>query len=520
MALAANPFDDEPIERRPGDFYRSKAGTPYVSDPSGALVKSGPRKGEPKRLAYGRPSGFGKQIEDTYNLAKWSERTVALGVGIDYSDATQVMALPELAARCAQLVDLDPEGDEYRTLADGIVVDAKRIAKAGLAAERGTQAHALTEELDAERDPIAIYERGEALGLDPVVQASLVTTWQQMLDQHGLQVVATEVAVVHDGYRMAGTLDRIVRLTKPLRFTLSTGEIVELYEGETVVLDIKTGKRRLDRNGAPMYWQSYAVQIAVYSDSRRYDVDTDERWEPVCQPAKPYGLIAHLDVLGAIAGTPSCELVLVDIEAGRAAADLCMAAKSWEKRCDVFSIAQISDAGTSDEQPTTSVDLPPSTEVAAPTNAELHARLRRHPDIDEGGPADDVLFTRMAEHFLALPNEAKAWATDLQGQAQRHACGFHAREAHTLRRSYLIRGLIVLAVARLGDDELVRYLVHHVTGDDAALFPVIEPGHALGALDADEAMAFALACDQLVADQIVLTFTEAGTPRLVARRVA
>ena len=51
MALAANPFDDEPIERRPGDFYRSKAGTPYVSDPSGALVKSGPRKGEPKRLA-------------------------------------------------------------------------------------------------------------------------------------------------------------------------------------------------------------------------------------------------------------------------------------------------------------------------------------------------------------------------------------------------------------------------------------------------------------------------------------
>lgn len=525
MAIAANAFADEPVERQPGQFRRSKAGTPYVTDPSGALVKSGERRGEPKLLAYGRPSGFGKQIEDTYNLAKWSERTVALGVGIDYADATQVMALPELAARCAQLADLDRDGDEYRNLADGIVVDAKRIAKAGIAAERGTQAHSLTEEHDAERDPIAIYANGEALGLDAGVQAALVGAWQQMLEREGLEIVATEFAVVHDGYRMAGTSDRMARLARPLRFTLLGGEIVELPAGTVLVLDIKTGQLRRDRHDVPMYWQAYAVQIATYAGGVLYDPDTDTRTAYPWPVDQHWALIAHLDVLGAIAGAPSCELVLVDIEAGRAAADLCMAAKAWEKRSDVFSVAQISEAApvASDEPSEAAADPMPAA-APTPTNQELHARLRRHPDIDEGTVDDpdalDKTFTRMAEHFLALDNDAKAWAAVLQVQAQQHGCGFHAREHHTLRRFELIRGLIALAIAELCDDELIRYLVHHVTGDDAALFPIIEPGHALGALDADEARAFALACDQLAADQIALTFTAEGTPQFVARRAA
>lgn len=54
----------------------------------------------------------------------------------------------------------------------------------------------------------------------------------------------------------------------------------------------------------------------------------DQRW----------AIIAHLDILAALDGEAKCRLVLVDLEAGRHAGALCVAAREWEKRRDVFSI--------------------------------------------------------------------------------------------------------------------------------------------------------------------------------------
>jgi predicted nucleic acid-binding protein len=233
-------------------------------------------------------------------------------------------------------------------------------------------------------------------------------------------------------------------------------------------------------------------------------------------------------VLGALAGNPSCELVLVDIAAGREAADLCMAARAWEKRSDVFSVANISETeavvGTatpvvSDEPQEVAAD-PTAAATPAPTQAEIVARLRRHPNIDEGVVADpeqlDRTFARMIELYIGLDVAAKSWMGNLQGDAQRAGCGFHASERHTLRRFELIRGLIALAAAELDDDDLIRHLVEHATGDDVAQFPTVRPGHVLGAMDAAEASRFALACDALAADQIALTFSDAGRPLFIA----
>ena len=51
---------------------------------------------------------------------------------------------------------------------------------------------------------------------------------------------------------------------------------------------------------------------------------------------------AHLDVLGAIDGKPSCELVYVDLVAGREHGGATVVqAKAWESRRDVFSVAQL-----------------------------------------------------------------------------------------------------------------------------------------------------------------------------------
>lgn len=554
MAQAVNAFaDDAPVERQPGQFRRSKQGTPYVVDPTGAVTK----KGTPKLLAYGRPSGFGKQIEDGYNLAKWSERQVSLGIGLDYADAVASLATPVLASACAALGELDRDSKEFREAADAIITEAKRIAKSGLAAERGTHAHAIAEDDDEGRDWVRRAEAGEVLDVPTEAQRGLVDAWRRMLDVNGLEILATEYNVVHDGYRMAGTADRLARLTRDLHFVLADGTQVTIAAGTVIVLDIKSGKHRTDNRGVAMYWQAYAVQIATYAGGVLYDPDTDTRTPYPWPVDQRWGLIAHLDVLGAIDGQPSCELIIVDLEAGRHAAELCLAAKAWEKRTDVFSTSQIADvalppSAAPDEQAvveatsTTAADLPltgdcdgcprrtdgcpgcalsgsarlnESTKTRSATPAEVHARLRRHPDIDEGTVDHpdglDVAFASLAKHFNALEKPTRSWLAELQVQAQRHGCGFHAKDAHTLRRFELIRGLVTLGQRGDDDDELVRVLVHHVTGDDAALFPIIQPGHALGALDATEAHAFAELAAQVTTGKVALTFTDLGLPRLI-----
>lgn len=106
--------------------------------------------------------------------------------------------------------------------------------------------------------------------------------WVQLLADNGLEVLAAEQSVVVDDLKLAGTLDRIVRLTKPLTF-----DDVTIPAGTVLVLDIKTSKLHADDDGLPSYWDTYPVQIAAYASSVPYVISddfTEERratWEEV-----------------------------------------------------------------------------------------------------------------------------------------------------------------------------------------------------------------------------------------------
>ena len=52
MAISAGPAEGT-IRRGRGGFLCNTQDVPFVTDPTGAVVKGGARKGEPKRLAYG-----------------------------------------------------------------------------------------------------------------------------------------------------------------------------------------------------------------------------------------------------------------------------------------------------------------------------------------------------------------------------------------------------------------------------------------------------------------------------------
>jgi hypothetical protein len=319
--------------KQPGQWRRSgENGPPIVTDPNGVANKTGARKGQVKLLTYSRPSNFGKQVENTFNLEKWNERMVALGIaaGIDgYDDRGVIQAL----------VDGDHDSPAWKQKADGIVVAAKRAAGAFIKAEQGTHGHYITEDHDLDRSVIGRIEAGEDIGLPANLQAGIAQVWQRLIGEH-FDVLAVEEPCVYDEWRVAGTLDRIVRLKHDLSFQKVDGYDYTIEQGTVIVLDIKTGGLKLDRNGLPQYWHSYAVQIAAYANSQPYNVDTERRYEWPWEISLEHAVIAHIDIGGAVdTDIITAQLFYVDLAAGAMAGDLVCAAKDWQRRRDVFSPA-------------------------------------------------------------------------------------------------------------------------------------------------------------------------------------
>ena len=107
--------------------------------------------------------------------------------------------------------------------------------------------------------------------------------------RHRPEILAVEASCVDDTWRLAGTLDRIARTTRPLRFVRASGEIVDVPAGTVLVLDVKTGEDRIDRG----YWQGYAIQIASYAQSVPYDTEAETRGEWPWPIDQQHALIAH-----------------------------------------------------------------------------------------------------------------------------------------------------------------------------------------------------------------------------------
>ena len=481
------------VERGRGGFYRKADDTPYVTDPSGALVKSGARKGLPVRLAYGSPSNRGKLIESSANLTKWTERRVVLGLGVDDT----------LLDDCRKLVTLDVDSDAYKTLADSIVIRAKDAAKANLAAEIGTHVHAVTEDHDEERDWVQRAEAGEVLGVPLEVQAQAVEAWQQMLDTHGLEVLAVEASCVDDTWRLAGTLDRIVRCTKALRFRRVTGEIVEIPAGTIVVGDVKTSKKRLDRDGVVGFWASYAIQIASYAQAVPYDTEAETRGEWPWPIDQTHALLLRPHVVEVLAGeadTVEWELLHVDLVAGREHGGAAVvAAKSWGTRRDIFSVAQQAGGGDSPGSPPAELDNQAESMQLSPLrqaqlarmriDAEADAKRRLHTVPEEGDMTDDRTFHPLQVRYHALPPAGQAWIKQLSIEAEAAEVGFSAKHTKSVRRYEILRSLVACAADELSDDD-VRGLLWAVIGD-VAQFPTVPLGHLVGSLTTAEAATFA-----------------------------
>src|SRR5690554_6491885 len=267
-----------------GEIPRDKWGRYILPDPSTF-----------KNQSWTRATTFCKTLSDTFALSAWGERMVVLGL----SRRDDLYALA---------ASTSPDDKEKL---NSIANEAKETAGSKVATSMGTAIHSFTEQIDRGEDPdIPEKWRGD------------LDSYRRMIDHYGFEMNPSliERVVVVPEYGVAGTFDRIVRVTKKVSLEIPSKGTVVLNPGDHVVGDVKTNKNL-----------SYAVneisiQLALYSRAEAmYNYGAGE-YEKLPEIRKDVGLVFHVPV-----GKSDAKLHALDIETGWKTAKLCDSVRAWRK---------------------------------------------------------------------------------------------------------------------------------------------------------------------------------------------
>jgi uncharacterized protein related to proFAR isomerase len=254
---------------------------------------------------YTRSTTFAKSISDTFTLSAWSQRKVIEGL----------VTNDDLYAEAAS-TDF---GD--RETMNRIAEKCKEAAGAKASARIGTALHAFSEAVDrGERPPIPPRWRPH------------IAAWTELLHRYNMEVIEIEKRVIHTGFDVAGTLDRLVRFTKDTTVRMKQGKRTVDYTfpaGTVACLDLKTGKT------LEYGWLEIAVQLLIYTDAEVIFDQPDgpsTRWSyrPM-YPAidKNVALVIHIP---ATLDEAVATLYAVDLNFGREAATECEKVRNLRKR--------------------------------------------------------------------------------------------------------------------------------------------------------------------------------------------
>lgn len=231
-----------------------------------------PEGGDP--IPYTRVSTFAGYLDNGKGLAKWQNRNIALGIARH----------DDLRRMVAALAYGDADLDEHIETA---------LCRMDDKAAWGTAVHSFTEP-----DPSPFI---------PEEMAADVQSYADVTAALALTPVHTELFVVNDTLKVAGTLDHVYdcpRYGRP-------------------VADKKTGKKKA---------QSVAIQLACYGGSVIYDPTTNVRTPLDANPDT--GLLVHIPKQEG-----RTEVFPVDLEKGRQAARLALAVQEFNRATDLLGAA-------------------------------------------------------------------------------------------------------------------------------------------------------------------------------------
>jgi hypothetical protein len=264
-----------------------KNGEPLIIQPDGS------------RLAYTRSSSLGDYMTDSAFLEAWHMRNLAVALGRrrDLADLAAVepyttgFAEPDKPTKAASSKRLDI-----------IIEKALESVKINERADRGTVVHAVTE-MD--------YE-----GYIPVTVITEFASFQEWIAINKVRRIESELFVVNDDLRVAGTFDHLFEV-----------------EGFGLVIgDTKNG-----RNANNL---GFACQFANYSRSKWYNPATGERMAMNDYVASRYGIEGEvnqefallLSVKAAMdGGIGEVKVSEVDIEWGYQACELAAQVRDFRK---------------------------------------------------------------------------------------------------------------------------------------------------------------------------------------------
>lgn len=257
----------------------------------GRLNKCQRCKGEGRRkLSYTRVTTFIDCLEDKEALMAWMGRMVLLGIAMDTGFLKGVL-------------DGDPAEKEVKDTLNRRAEAAKELAGANDKADKGTFLHGLSELVDV----------GDELPVDLDVDDFLDITSYRDATEPLLHIVLMEQLMVNDEYRTAGTPDRVSRVRDGVTLTAPDGYVFS--PDELIITDLKTG--RVDYGRLKM-----AMQLALYSRSKRYNKATGERIE-VPGINQDWGIIMH-----TAAGSNETHLYWANLQMGWTAVSLAKEVRS------------------------------------------------------------------------------------------------------------------------------------------------------------------------------------------------
>jgi hypothetical protein len=245
-----------------------------------------------------------------------------------------------------------------------------------------------------------------------------------------------------------------------------TGDAWVNVRGVSVYLDWKS-------RGADSAHGIYEEEIAqggAYTSARYCILPSDDRERAVRAPlpAATYGLVLSLRPDGV-------EEFWYDLALARESFNYMH--RAYQRTSDAGKAARAAKV----KDPTGIQETAKRRKKAAPATPPP----RTAPDEGRTGVGVDSL----RDKYKALDPAARSWVEAKEAEARTAGVTFHL-STPTERRAWIMSGLLTLANVELDDDDTVKAIARHVTGDDACEWQSVTAGHAVGSLDAVQAKAF------------------------------
>ena len=233
------------------DFERDRWGRPLIEQESGSPQ------------AYVRATTMAGTLEDLNGLIAWKQAMTAIGMTRSKSIQASMSFLSY---------------DEDKGKVKALVEKAFALGGGEDKADIGTAFHSLVEMYHRDIHPQPGVELPENFGESLEAYKSFVADW-------GMKAAASELTIVEDQNRVAGTADLLVTFDRDMETPFGT-----ITAGDAIIADVKTGSVS-DYSGMKM-----GMQLAAYSHGKPYDAAKGLRLQWPARVATWVGLILKVDL--------------------------------------------------------------------------------------------------------------------------------------------------------------------------------------------------------------------------------